>query len=113
MCLARGHNAVTPVRLESAALRSQVKHSITEQLRSPYAAATTCKLYSKTCLKRPLKRRRKLGFKTDYRLMQVKSIAGCLWNLGQWFRRRCRLKDYSSGALAALLFIGAEPLKQF
>ena len=112
MCLAQGHNAVTPVRLESAALWSQVKHSITELLRSPYAAATTCKLYSKTCHKRPLKRRQKLGFKTDYRLLQVKIIAECPWNMGQWFRKRCRLKDYSSGALAALLFIGVEPLKQ-
>ena len=25
-------------------------------------------------------------------------------NLGQWFRRRCCLKDFLSGALAALLF---------
>ena len=33
--------------------------------------------YSKTCLKWPLKRRQKMGFKTDYRLMQVKSIAEC------------------------------------
>ena len=33
-------------------------------------------------------------------------------NLGQWFRR-CRLKDFLSGALAALLFGGAEPLTQF
>ena len=30
--------------------------------------------YSKTCLKRPLKKRPKLFFKTDNRLMQVKSI---------------------------------------
>ena len=29
-------------------------------------------------------------------------------NFGQWFRRRCRLKDFLSGALAALLFGGAE-----
>ena len=28
-----------------------------------------------TCLKRPLKKKTKMGFKTDYRLMQVKSIA--------------------------------------
>ena len=28
------HNAVTPVRLEPAALRSRVKHSTTEPLRS-------------------------------------------------------------------------------
>ena len=32
--LAQGHNAVTPVRLEPAALQSQVKHSTTEPLRS-------------------------------------------------------------------------------
>ena len=32
MCLAQGHNAVMPVRLEPAALRSAVKHSITEPL---------------------------------------------------------------------------------
>ena len=29
-------------------------------------------------------------------------------NLGQWFRRRCCLKDFLSGALAALLFGRAE-----
>ena len=34
MCLAQGHNAVTPVRLEPAALQSRVKHSTTEPLRS-------------------------------------------------------------------------------
>ena len=28
-------------------------------------------------------------------------------NLGKWFRRRCRLKDLLSRALAALLFRGA------
>ena len=33
-------------------------------------------------------------------------------NLGQWFRR-CRLKDFLSGALAALLFSGVEPFMQF
>ena len=32
MCLAQGHNAVTPVILEPAAPRSRVKHSITEPL---------------------------------------------------------------------------------
>ena len=32
---------------------------------------------SKTCLKQPLKKKTKIGFKTDYRLMQVKSIAEC------------------------------------
>ena len=34
MCLVQGHNAVTLVRLEPAALRSRVKHSTTEPLRS-------------------------------------------------------------------------------
>ena len=34
MCLAQGHNAVTPVRLEPAAPQSQVKHSTTEPLPS-------------------------------------------------------------------------------
>ena len=33
--------------------------------------------YSKTCLKRPLKKITKMGFNTNYRLMQVKSIAEC------------------------------------
>ena len=36
MCLAQGHNAVTPVRLKPPASRSQVKHSTTEPLRSLY-----------------------------------------------------------------------------
>ena len=34
MCLAQGHNTVTPVRLESAAPLSRVKHSTTEPLGS-------------------------------------------------------------------------------
>ena len=33
-------------------------------------------------------------------------------NLGQWFRK-CRLKDFLSGALAALMFSGVEPFMQF
>ena len=33
-------------------------------------------------------------------------------NLDQWFRR-CHLKDFLSGALAALLFGGVEPFMQF
>ena len=32
-------------------------------------------------------------------------------NLDQWFR--CCLKDFLTGALAALLFSGAEPFMQF
>ena len=31
-------------------------------------------VYSKTCLKRPLKKKKKFFFKTDYHIMQVKSI---------------------------------------
>ena len=34
-------------------------------------------------------------------------------NLGQWFRRRCCLKDFLSGALAVILFGTAEPFMQF
>ena len=34
MCLAQGHNAVTPVRLKLATPRSQDKHSTTEPLHS-------------------------------------------------------------------------------
>ena len=34
-------------------------------------------IYSNICLKRPLKKDKKLVFNTDYRLMQVKSIAFC------------------------------------
>ena len=33
----------------------------------------TC-IYSKTCLKRPLKKKTKIVFKTGYRLMQVKKF---------------------------------------
>ena len=40
MCLAQGHNAVTPVRLEPTTPLSQVKHSTTEPLCSPL----TCKI---------------------------------------------------------------------
>ena len=36
-------------------------------------------------------------------------ICEIIWNLDQWFRRRCRLKDFLSGALAALLLGGVEP----
>ena len=34
-------------------------------------------------------------------------------NLGQWFRRRCCLKDFLSGALATLQFSKVEPFMQF
>ena len=34
-------------------------------------------------------------------------------NLGQWFRRRCPIKDFLSRALAMLLFGGGGPFIQF
>ena len=43
--------------------------------------------YSKTCFKRPLKKNTKLVFNTDYRLMQVQSIAECSnGSILQYFR---------------------------
>ena len=43
--------------------------------------------YSKTCVKRPLSKDKKMVFKTDYCLMQVKSIAQCSKeSLLQYFR---------------------------
>ena len=43
--------------------------------------------YSKTCLKRPLKKKTKLVFKTDYRLIWVGSIAECSkGSILQYFR---------------------------
>ena len=42
------------------------------------AAGTIKEKYSKTCLKRPLKKTQQtLVFNTNYRLIQVKSIAEC------------------------------------
>ena len=40
---------------------------------------------------------------------QEEQFCEIILNLGQWFRRRCCLKDFLSGALVALLFSGAEP----
>ena len=40
MCLAQGHNAVMPVRLEPANTRSRVKHSTTEPLCSHFPQVT-------------------------------------------------------------------------
>ena len=43
--------------------------------------------YSRTCLKRPLSKRPKIGFNTNYYLMQVKSIAECSnGSILQYFR---------------------------
>ena len=40
-------------------------------------------MYSKTCVKQLLSKRPKLVFKTNYRLMQVKSIAECSKGQGE------------------------------
>ena len=40
MCLAQGHNAVTPVKLEPVTPQSQVKHSTTELLYSSQGSST-------------------------------------------------------------------------
>ena len=40
-------------------------------------------------------------------------VCEIILNLGQWFTRRCCFKDFLYGALAALLFTGAEPFMQF
>ena len=44
---------------------------------------------------------------------QEEQFCEIILKLDQWFRRRCLLKDFISGALAALLFSGAEQFKQF
>ena len=49
LSLAQGHNAVMPVKLEPTALRSRVKHSTTEPLRSLYRLPSLCFLYSMVC----------------------------------------------------------------
>ena len=40
MCLAQGHNVVTPVRLKPATPQPRVKHSVTEPLCSNELAVT-------------------------------------------------------------------------
>ena len=44
---------------------------------------------------------------------QEEQFCKIILNLGQWFRGGCHLKDFLSGALAALLFGGAETFVQF
>ena len=44
---------------------------------------------------------------------QEEQVCEIILDLGQWFSRRCLLKDFLSGALAILLFSGAEPFMQF
>ena len=44
--------------------------------------------------------------------MQEELFCDFFFNLDQWFRRRCHLKDFLSGALAALVFVEAELFMQ-
>ena len=60
MCLAQGHNTVTPVRLDSVAPLSRVKHSTTEPQCSQI-------VYSKTCVKWQLSKTENWFLKTNYR----------------------------------------------
>ena len=76
-------------RIRREKLANQCKHLRLRQLleleqrssgvagESKYALNYFTLLYSKTCLKRPLQKKAKIVFKTDYRLMQVKRIAEC------------------------------------
>ena len=45
-------------------------------------------------------------------IMQEEQFCEIILILNQWFRRRCHLKYFLSGALAALVFIGAELFMQ-
>ena len=51
MCLAQGHNVVTPMRHEPAALRSRVKYSTTEPLPSLQKGLNKTKLKNHTAAK--------------------------------------------------------------
>ena len=44
---------------------------------------------------------------------QEEQLCEIILNLGQWFRRRCLLKDFLLGALATLLLSGAKSFMQF
>ena len=48
-----------------------------------------------------------------WRVHHEEDFCEIILNLGQWFRRRFCLKDFLSGALAVLLFGGAEPFMPF
>ena len=45
-------------------------------------------------------------------IMQEEQFCEIILNLGQWFRR-CHLKNFLSGALAALVFVGEEHFMHF
>ena len=50
-------------------------HDLVWTFKRPKEGTLSLQIYSKPCLKGPLKTRPKLVFKTDYRLMQVKRTA--------------------------------------
>ena len=59
----------------------------TTEISKTLTVSNNIKNYSKTCVKRPLSKRPKIGFKTNYCLMQVKSIAECSkGSILQYFR---------------------------
>ena len=66
-------------------------------------------IYSKTCLKGPLKNDQKLFFKTDYRLLQVKRIVECSkGSILQYFRPSL---SYHLSLRSMFLSIFESPLK--
>ena len=46
-------------------------------------------------------------------IMQEEQFCEIILILDQWFRRRCHLKYFLSGALVALVLVGAELCMQF
>ena len=70
MCLAQGHNAVMPVRLEPATPRSQVKHSRTEPLSSLWkgvkVATTKYYMHERVIIMFTLMNRPSQKFKFEY-----------------------------------------------
>ena len=75
-CLAQGHTSDSG---ESQTSNPSIPCLMPYQLSEPLGSASYSleTWHSKTCRKWTLKKRQKLVFKTNYRLMQVKSIAEC------------------------------------
>ena len=69
MCLAQGHNAAQPVRLEPAIPQSLDKHSITALPlygKDMYLCTRYIVDYNKTCVKQPLKNRQDKGLNDNW-----------------------------------------------
>ena len=61
--------------------------------------------YSKTCLKRPLKKNTKIGFQDRFHLMQVKSIAECSpWSILQYFGPSLRPLPFANKIFVLSIF---------